>query len=434
MGRFCAFVKFGSSPFFRSKELLFLTMTNALLNTSFLTKRILIITLFLAQVIVLSAQWTATSGIANRRVNSILAKDSKLFAGTDTSGVFVSVDNGLNWAEVNNGLDNHNVKGLGKMGTNLIAAIGNGLSTGAIYVSTNNGVTWSPSTTKYYGFLFCLTSYNSDLYAGSWAGVIKSSNGGNTWTTLATGLPSNASVSALSFNASKFYSGVISSSVGGTGVFTSTDAGANWAGANSGLTNTNVTALGLSATHVYAGTTTGGVFVSSNNGASWTAANTGLTSTTINCIEVRGTKVFVGTSDGIFMSADNGANWSSINTGLPSGARVFSITFNDPYMYVGTLESVYRRAISQVTGLNEETPMEFKLSVYPNPSAGNIVISSQQAGIAIITNELGQTVAEVSLHAFNNYTATCQNLQYGVYFISTTSGNKTTRQKFVVVN
>ncbi|MCK7528688.1 MAG: hypothetical protein MZV64_69590 [Ignavibacteriales bacterium] len=65
------------------------------------------------------------------------------------------------------------------------------------------------------------------------------------------------------------------------GVFLSTNNGTSWTAVNTGLTNTNVRALAVSGTNLFAGTDGGGVFLSTNNGTSWTAVNTGLTNTNV---------------------------------------------------------------------------------------------------------------------------------------------------------
>jgi photosystem II stability/assembly factor-like uncharacterized protein len=73
---------------------------------------------------------------------------------------------------------------------------------------------------------------------------------------------------------------VYAGTVGG-GVFKSTNGGENWTAMNTGLTNNEVFVLAIdpntSAT-VYAGTYGGGVFKSTNGGENWSAMNTGLQS------------------------------------------------------------------------------------------------------------------------------------------------------------
>jgi imidazolonepropionase-like amidohydrolase len=93
------------------------------------------------------------------------------------------------------------------------------------------------------------------------------------------------------------------------GVFLSTNNGASWTAAS--LTNTNVSALAVSDTNLFAGIWGGGVFRSTNTDTNWIAVNTGLTNKNINSFAVSGTNFFSGTDgDGVFLSTNNGANWT----------------------------------------------------------------------------------------------------------------------------
>src|SRR5204862_1753586 len=65
------------------------------------------------------------------------------------------------------------------------------------------------------------------------------------------------------------------------GVSKSTDGGATWTASNTGLTNTEVNVLAIdpqTPAILYAGTYYDGVFKSTDGGATWTASNTGLPS------------------------------------------------------------------------------------------------------------------------------------------------------------
>jgi hypothetical protein len=71
------------------------------------------------------------------------------------------------------------------------------------------------------------------------------------------------------------------------GVFRTTDDGAHWTAASSGLTDLCVASLGVSGTDLFAGTLCSGVFRSTDDGTSWTA--TGLTSGFVTSFAVNGT-------------------------------------------------------------------------------------------------------------------------------------------------
>jgi uncharacterized repeat protein (TIGR02543 family) len=123
------------------------------------------------------------------------------------------------------------------------------------------------------------------LYAGTYHGVFKSTNGGTNWTAMNTGL-TNPYIRALAINPQTpdtLYAGTYS------GVFKSTNGGTNWTAMNTGLTYTDVRALAINPQTpdtLYAGTYGGGVFKSTNDGTNWTATNTGLTNPYIRALAV----------------------------------------------------------------------------------------------------------------------------------------------------
>ncbi|MBP1655419.1 MAG: BNR/Asp-box repeat protein [Bacteroidetes bacterium] len=83
------------------------------------------------------------------------------------------------------------------------------------------------------------------------------------------------------------------------GVFRTTDDGASWTAANSGLTDMCIGSLtvspasdGAGGVNLFAGTLCGGVLRSTDNGTSWTA--TSLTSAFVTSFAVSGTNLFAG--------------------------------------------------------------------------------------------------------------------------------------------
>jgi len=77
-----------------------------------------------------------------------------------------------------------------------------------------------------------------------------------------------------------------------------------WAGAQwvqtSGPTGCDILALAVSGTNLFAGTEGDGVFLSTDNGASWTAASSGLPEDTeILCLAVNGPNLFAGTGSSV---------------------------------------------------------------------------------------------------------------------------------------
>jgi len=110
------------------------------------------------------------------------------------------------------------------------------------------------------------------------------------------------------------------------GVCKSSDGGDSWSDVNTGLTNRNVYALTLSPGYVsdqtlFAGTEGGGVFRSSDGGDSWSAVNAGLANLSAQALAlspgyITDHALFAGTLGGVFKSTDGGAFWMAMNEGL----------------------------------------------------------------------------------------------------------------------
>ena len=85
------------------------------------------------------AQWVQTHGPFGGWVECIVLKDSNLFVGIQSHGVFRSTDSGMTWKPASLGLGGLFVGSLAVSGSNLIA----GTVDSGVYVSTNNGATWN---------------------------------------------------------------------------------------------------------------------------------------------------------------------------------------------------------------------------------------------------------------------------------------------------
>ncbi|HXF99221.1 MAG TPA: T9SS type A sorting domain-containing protein [Bacteroidota bacterium] len=117
------------------------------------------------------------------------------------------------------------------------------------------------------------------------------------------------------------------------GVYRTTNQGATWVDADSGITNLLVWALGSLQSNLLAGTQTGAAFRSTNNGVSWT--NVGM-------VGVRGFALHRDTlfacqwsSAIVLQSTDSGATWAA--TGSLPGAigGLWPIASNGSYLFVG---------------------------------------------------------------------------------------------------
>jgi hypothetical protein len=233
-------------------------------------------------------------------ITSFAVNGTNIYAAMWDFGVYLSKDNGLSWTGM--GLLSNNVYALALAGGNIIAGTDGGAGS-SLFSSPDNGMTWNsldPEGRMGYAVM-ALAASGSNVYAASMGGgVFLSNDNGATWH--AAGL-AGSYVYALAVSGTTIIAGTSNNGV--YGVYLSADNGVTWIAA--GLAGYDVEALAMNGTAVFAGTITGsgighGVFMSMDNGATWTAQNTGLTNTNIRALSVIGTELYAGTDDGVFVS------------------------------------------------------------------------------------------------------------------------------------
>lgn len=179
-----------------------------------------------------------------------------------------------------------------------------------------------------------LATNGTALFVGSitGGGVSVSTDGGATWRAAQTGLPSLA-ITALAATPSKVYA-----AVSGAGIWTSTDAGASWTLASNGLISNDVNVISAVGNTLFTGPSTFGAFRSTDGGDMWLPSGKGFaTGMAVSFLGV-GTRIFGGSaSAGIYISTDGGNNWTPSNAGMTStaltslaaiGSTVFAATSN----------------------------------------------------------------------------------------------------------
>lgn len=208
----------------------------------------------------------------------------------------------------------------------------------------------------------------STLYAGTYDGVFKSTDGGASWNPANIGLPPTdpegyyASVDGLAIdpqNPSTLYAVANPPNAQGEVLFKSIDGGANWRQAGSGLPASDFT-LSIDPQNtrtLYAGTGKG-VFKSTNGGMDWNSVSAGLPvpfevyTWAIPLRSIRGRLplyAWVGNlrDNGIFKSTDGGSSWRAAGSGLPTGTTVDSVAIDaadSTMIYAATGVGVYKSA------------------------------------------------------------------------------------------
>lgn len=120
------------------------------------------------------------------------------------------------------------------------------------------------------------------------------------------------------------------------GLFISNNNGITWT-QSLGLPYSNVTALAVKDTNIFAGTWDNGMFLSINNGQSWSAIDSGFAKDTgVSILAISGNSVFAGTGGkGVYMTNNNGVTWSAINNGLPVRSNIEGLAVNGTTLFAG---------------------------------------------------------------------------------------------------
>ena len=167
-------------------------------------------------------RFSAVKGSPIARAFKIIGNN--IIAEAGYSGIYLSTDNGLTWAQINNGIAKTEVIDLASKGNNIFASTynggfrstNNGLSWAqlpfgslpgyitdisfsgkkiyaitqrdGLYLSTNDGIDWSNIGLSGKG-ISSLTVKENTIIAGAWVGVYLSTDNGINWTYVTNGWP-----------------------------------------------------------------------------------------------------------------------------------------------------------------------------------------------------------------------------------------------------
>ena len=254
--------------------------------------------------------------------------------------IFKTTDGGASWAltvslKLRNCLETLTI---GNQGTLFAGRQGSGGADGGeIIKSTDGGVTWTQVSTGTAPPIAVDPQDENTIYARTSGGLFKTTDGGATWNPANSGLPAPSLVAIDPRNTATLYAGIFDGRI-----FKSTDGGVSWSETRLGLppqpapNNGFGQLLSLAVSpqnpdRVYAlvfrltdtPTTVSYDFylaMSSDGAASWTTAIDPLLAaadlaTVVPDPEDPAT-VYLGTSNGVLKSTDGGARWNTVNSGL----------------------------------------------------------------------------------------------------------------------
>lgn len=253
-----------------------------------------------------------------------------------------STDGGATWSRTGNGLPKHSRRGAplpivlaiapADSKTLFAAHRARDVENRGVYRSTDGGVNWTKAGAGPFAELvitkLVVPASPNVLYAETSGGWFRSADAGTEWTAL--GLPNGSLIASLAIdpeNAAIVYAGT-----GEGRVLRSDDGGISWSEPNVGFStpptmNLLVIDPGNTA-NLYLGTGSG-LFKSTDRGALWQEANSGL-GKNISFVAAPGTHSLIANTGwrGVFGSTDGGQSWA--RTGLPDHAYQFAVDPNHP--------------------------------------------------------------------------------------------------------
>jgi len=217
--------------------------------------------------------WTPRqTGLSTEDISSLIPDPNSPLTtyALTTDGIFKSTDMGLKWQSINTGLAQEQPQALAVAPSDssvLYASAG----AGWVYRSDNQGERWQKSPVAVGEHeITALAVHPQDssiVYAGSWDGVYRSSDAGQTWQPV-----HDTPAAALAIDAK---TGFIFAADSNGGIWRGSPGGVTWT--RVGLTNLRIVTLtvlpaslsGDAGATVYAGTSSQGVYVSRDSGATW---------------------------------------------------------------------------------------------------------------------------------------------------------------------
>jgi hypothetical protein len=268
---------------------------------------------------------------------------SRLYAGTP-AGVFRSTDSALTWTEISTNLNPRSVTApvlLGATPASLLVTAGS-IDDGADILKLTGGslpfssVT-SPLSTDAGTIVSMVVDPTDSNIIYALGGRLnnqncprpyKTTNGGTSWTLMATGIATNLCGNALTIDPSApatLYLAMFSPTGGAAiGVYKTTTGGTTWAasstGINFGASRVAISSLNPAILYAASGSQ---VFRSANSGANWSSVSAGLPSGGTFFLELTRVAidptddniVYAATGRGVFRTTNAGVSWTARNTG-----------------------------------------------------------------------------------------------------------------------
>jgi len=251
--------------------------------------------------------------------------DPKILYVTSYRGVFKSVDRGAHWTEApfpDRCTSTGNIW-VNPLDPDRILVAGSFGGCAALLKSDNGGVTWTPKTLACATYASCSfiavdpfnaqvvyasASYSTGGLDGPYiSNLYKTTDGGDSWRIVFGGTAPQA-VAIDPANPSRIYIGMSG------GIYRSSDGGQTWT-KNNGEAAARRLAVDPENPQIVYGGSSAAVYRSVNAGADWTKIPIGIEGSCTSLL-VSGAKVLFGSNTGVFRSEDGGNAWSASISGM----------------------------------------------------------------------------------------------------------------------
>jgi hypothetical protein len=246
---------------------------------------------------------------------------------------------------------------------------------------------------------------------------------------------------------------VASNGTGGTnlfagtwsGIFRSTNYGTSWSAVDSGLTDKRITTLFADGTSIFAGTVGGCVFIFTEEGRIWTEYNSRLGYVSITSLVTAGPNLFAGTGVGLFLYTEGGKIRTEVDSRVTGWVK--SLTINGTDIFVGTWNGVWRRPLSEIiiTGVESRgsrTTKSFSLyQNYPNPFNPKTTFTFTLPSRSFVTLKVYDLIGREIATLVNNYLFAgsysqqwdAANVSSGIYFYRLQAGSYSETKKLILL-
>jgi photosystem II stability/assembly factor-like uncharacterized protein len=338
------------------------------------------------------APWEKTAGPPGLTVNVIYKTNDVVYAGTDTQGVYKSIDNGLSWIAANKGIERTSIKDMIASGGNLLASVvARGGCTLNIFKSTDGGANWTATSGLSQNVVISFAVKGSFVYATFYnadpnhSGISRSSDNGNTWQEIAAPVH-NGGKMIVSDNAIIVASDNI--------IWRSLDDGVSW-NAVEQFALTGINSFARVGTKLFAtGSTV--LWTSLDNGGTWTMTPFPAGATSLSS---DGITIFLGSGSKVFKSTDQGANWIDVSVGLGHGS-ILALLYDGSTLFAGATADpagIYRSTNGGTSWAPVASGLAVGKVIRAMISFGGYVFASTEGDGIYRSNDHGETWSKTDL-------------------------------------